>query len=65
MPDDLSKTGSADRIRINVHERWEVDYWCRKFDCTEHELIACVEKHGPMAEDVAKCIENEKADTQR
>jgi hypothetical protein len=31
MADDLSKRGSQDRSRINVHEDYEVRYWSKKF----------------------------------
>lgn len=65
MPDDLSKRGPADQMRVNIHELWEVKFWCARLDCDEAELRACVEKVGPMVEDVRECIENERADTQR
>jgi Protein of unknown function (DUF3606) len=31
MADDLSKRGSQDRSRINIHEDYEVRYWSTKF----------------------------------
>ena len=65
MPDDLSKRGPPDQLRVNVNEWWEVKFWCSRFDCTEEELRGCVEKVGVMAADVRECIENEQADTQR
>ena len=38
MPDDPSKRGPADRSRINIHESYEVRYWCGAFGCTEQQL---------------------------
>lgn len=54
MPDDLSKRGPADATRINIHEPWEVDYWCKKFGCTSIDLIVAVSLVGVMVKDVKK-----------
>ena len=52
MPDDLKTRGPADRSRVNVHERWEVEYWCGHWGCTADELRAAVTAAGVMAKDV-------------
>ena len=52
--DDLRKRGPQDRARVNVHERWEVDYWCERFGVTPARLRAAVKKAGPMAKDVRR-----------
>ena len=57
MPDDPGKRGPADRSRINVHEDYEVRYWCKALDCTKEDLEDCVKRVGPMADDVRGCIE--------
>ena len=31
--DDLSKKGSQDRSRVNIHEDYKVPYWSKKLDC--------------------------------
>lgn len=54
MSDDLSKKGPADRSRVNVHETWEVRWWCKEFGCTEQQLIAAVKAVGVMAAAVRK-----------
>jgi hypothetical protein len=54
MADDKSKTGKADRDRINVNEPYELRDWSNKFGCTPGELKAAVQKVGPMAKDVQK-----------
>jgi hypothetical protein len=56
MSDDKSKTGKADRDRINVHEGYELRDWSKKFGCTPEELKAAVQKVGPMAKDVEKAL---------
>jgi hypothetical protein len=52
MADDKSKTGPADRTRVNVNEAYEVEYWSKKFGCTSAELKAAVKAVGVMAKDV-------------
>jgi hypothetical protein len=54
MSDDKTKKGSADRDRINVHERYEVEYWSKKFGVTTEQLKAAVQKAGVMVTDVEK-----------
>jgi Protein of unknown function (DUF3606). len=54
MADDTGKRGPADRTRVNIHEAYEVEYWCGKFGCSKAELIAAVQKVGVMAADVEK-----------
>jgi hypothetical protein len=49
MSDNLKKRGPIDRTRVNVNEKWEVDYWCGKFKCTETELKDAVKLIGSMA----------------
>ena len=54
MPDDLTKRGQADRIRINIHEDHELRHWCQKFDVSSERLKAAAAKVGPMAADVER-----------
>ena len=54
MSDDKSKTRPQDASRVNIHEPYEVEYWCSKFGCTEQELVDAVQKVGVMADDVEK-----------
>ena len=42
MSDDRSKTGQADRIRINVNQEHELRDWSAKFHVTPGELRAAV-----------------------
>jgi hypothetical protein len=52
MSDDKSKTGSADRDRINVNEAYEVQYWTQKLGVSADQLKAAVSAVGPMAKAV-------------
>ena len=54
MSDDKSKTGQADRDRINLSEDYEVRDWAKKFAVTEAALRRAAERVGPMAEDVRR-----------
>ena len=52
MADDTTKRNPQDSSRINVNERWELDYWSKKFSVTHDELKDAVKAVGPMVDDV-------------
>jgi hypothetical protein len=52
MSDDKSKTGSPDRDRINVHEKYEVEYWTKKLGVSADQLKSAVSAAGPTAKAV-------------
>ena len=54
MADDKSKVGSSDRDRIDVHERYEVEYWSHKWNVSPDRLREAVSRAGPMVKDVAR-----------
>lgn len=56
MPDNTANRGPADRSRINVHESYEVTYWCAHFGVTAAQLHAAVRAVGPMAADVRRYL---------
>lgn len=56
MPDDLKNRGPRDRSRINIHEPWEVTYWCSHFGCSQLQLINAVNQVGTSAEAVRKFL---------
>lgn len=58
MADDRTKQGPQDRSRINVHERYELDYWSNKFGVTPKDLKRAVEKVGVMTKDVERELKN-------
>jgi len=54
MSDDKTKTRPQDSSKINVHEDYEVRWWCDEFKCTKAELIAAVKAVGVSAAAVRK-----------
>ena len=60
MADDRSKRGPADRVRINVHELWELEYWSRELGVSAAELRELVKKHGVMAADIRRVLKERK-----
>lgn len=56
MADDPSKTGAADRSRINLQEDYEVQHWSDRLGVTPEELKKAVERVGPMVADVEKAL---------
>ncbi len=49
MADDKTKTGAADRTRINVNEDYELHYWTKALAVSADELRAAVKAVGPTA----------------
>jgi len=54
MPDNLKIKEPLDRARINIHEAYEVNWWCKKFDCTKLQLENAVRNLGTSALTVGK-----------
>ena len=54
MADDTKKKGPQDRNRININEKYEVDYWKNKLGVSEEELRSAVQRVGPSADAVEK-----------
>jgi hypothetical protein len=52
MSDNLQHRGQQDRSRINVHEKWELDYWTRQLGVSEQKLIEAVSAAGPSVNKV-------------
>ena len=46
MPDNLRRTGPEDPTKINLHQSYEVTYWCTKFRCTKEQLRDAVDAVG-------------------
>ena len=53
VADDRSKTDSADRDRINMHEDYEVRYWSQKWQVRREQLANAVRSVGVVVKDVA------------
>jgi hypothetical protein len=51
---DLSKKGSPDLSKINMHESHEVKYWTRELGVNRDQLQKLVDKVGNSAASVRK-----------
>ena len=56
MVDDLKNRGAQDRLRVNVHEDYEVRYWTEKFQVSAEQLKAAVKKVGVSAKAVQEYL---------
>jgi hypothetical protein len=56
LADDKSKAGGQDRLRINVHEDYELRDWSQKFGVTPDRLKQAVAAVGVMAADVEQYL---------
>ena len=56
MADDKTKKGPKDRTRINLNEKYEVDYWKDKFGVSEQDLRSAVQRVGNSARDVEEAL---------
>ena len=43
-----------DTSMVNLHEEWEVRYWCEHFQVGEDTLRTCVTEVGPRTADVER-----------
>lgn len=39
MSDDKTKRRPQDASRINIHQEYEVNWWCSEFSCSKTKLI--------------------------
>jgi hypothetical protein len=56
MADDKTKRGAPDRIRINVNEPYELEYWTKELGVSDAKLKELVKQHGVMVADVRKAV---------
>jgi hypothetical protein len=56
MADDKTKRGAPDRIRINVSEPYELEYWTKELGVSDAKLKELVKQHGVMVADVRKAV---------
>jgi hypothetical protein len=61
MPDDKTKRGKQDRSRINLNERYEVEYWMRKFGVSEEKLRDLVSRVGNSVYAIAEELKKKAA----
>ena len=56
MADDKKKKGGQDRTRINIHEDYELRYWCEKFGVTPVRIRDAVAAVGTSAKKVEEYL---------
>jgi hypothetical protein len=56
MSDDKTKRRPLDSSRINIHQSYEVNWWCDELKCTKAQLIAAVNAVGTSAAAVRKYL---------
>ena len=49
MSDNLKKRWPQDARRINIHEEWEVNWWCGELNISRARLEAAVRAVGTSA----------------
>lgn len=54
MPDNLRFRKPLDATRINIHQQYEVDYWCNELGCTRQQLGQAVHTVGTSANAVKR-----------
>ena len=54
MPDDRSRRGSRDRMRINMGEDYEVEYWTKTLGISKDRLTEIVKKVGDSVQAVRR-----------
>jgi hypothetical protein len=54
MSDDLTKRRPQDASKINVHEAWELEYWCKALGVSPARLKEAVAKVGTSVVAVKK-----------
>lgn len=52
MPESLKERTPKDRSRISVSEAAEVEFWCKKFGCSETQLRTAVKTVGVLVSKV-------------
>lgn len=56
MSDNLNIRRPLDSSRINIHESWEVNWWCRELGCTTSQLEGAVRAVGTSAAAVRRYL---------
>ena len=60
MADDLTKLRPQDATKINVHEPWELAYWCETLGVSPQQLKDAVKAVGTSVAAVKKYLDLDK-----
>ena len=61
MPDNKAKRGKADRIMININEKYEFQRWNKQLNVSGQALAGAVRSVGPMVDDVKAYLKSKAA----
>jgi hypothetical protein len=56
MSDNKQKQDFRDRTRINVNEKYELQYWSERFKVTQQQLLNAVKSAGVLVSDVERFL---------
>ncbi len=56
MSDNRKVRGPQDRLRINIHEDYEVRYWTKTLGVSEEKLKTLVAKHGDSVKEIRRVL---------
>ena len=54
--DNKGKVDKHDKYAINIHDKYEIEYWSTKFGLSAEELLKAVEEVGDSSIDVKEHI---------
>jgi len=54
MSDNLKIKEPADGNKVNIHEPYELNYWCKKWGVSKERLVAAVKAVGTNKNAVAQ-----------
>jgi len=60
MPNDRRMQGNRDRIRINVSEESEVEYWAKALGVSKERLVEVTKKVGDSVQAVRTELSNNR-----
>ena len=56
MTDNLKIKRPEDPTKINIHQDYEVTYWCNEFGCSKNQLVNAVNAVGPTVKRVKEYL---------
>ncbi len=62
MPDKKSNRSRADRIRINLNEKYEFQRWKKALNVSGQALAGAVRVVGPLVDDVKAYLKAKRTD---
>jgi hypothetical protein len=54
MPDNKEKKIPLDKSRVNLSQKYEIEYWCNAFNVSEKQLRNLVNQYGTSVAEIRK-----------